>query len=101
MSGPPLLPVGPGQVYVPPDPVIEATLVTSTCIPEIVPTAFDPQGYVIYSTGPAAATPAIGSQPLGQFVSPPLGPGSLPVLHFSIPTDGALEAQYQCLMELA
>ena len=101
VSGPPLLPVGPGQVYAPPDLVIEATLVTSTHIPETVPTSFDSQGHIIYGTGPTAMTPAIGSQPLGQFESPPLGSGSPLVLHFSIPTDRAPEAQYQRLMELA
>ena len=33
VSGGPLRPVGPGQVYAPPDPIIKAALVTSVVIP--------------------------------------------------------------------
>ena len=100
VSGGPLRLVGLGQVYAPLDLIIEATLMTSTCILETVPTASDPQGHIIYGTGPAMATIFVGSHPFGQSMSPPLGSGPSPILQFSIPTDGAPEAQYQCLMEL-
>ena len=73
---------------------------TTTCIPETVPTATDPQGHIIYGTGPAVATTSLGSLPLGQSVSSPLGSGPLPALHLSIPTDGPPEVRYQRLMEL-
>ena len=88
VSGGPLRPAGPGQVYAPPDPVIKATLVTSTRILKTVPTASDPKGHIIYDTSPAVATISVRSLPLGQSVSSPLGSGPPPVLHLSIPTDG-------------
>ena len=83
-----------GQAYAPPDPITEATLVTTTRIPETVPTATDPQGYVTFDTPSAAATSAIGSQPFGQSMSLPLGSGPPLALHFSIHTDGPIEVQY-------
>ena len=115
-SAPPVIsltssvPVSPPQAQLPPlysvrqwqapDPVIESILVTATRAPEAPLSALS-QGHVPLDTPAAAATPAIGSQPHGQSVSPPLRSGSPTMLHFSIPTDGAPEAQYQRLMELA
>ena len=90
-----------GQAYAPPDPVTEATLVTTTRILEAVLTTTDPQGYIIYGTSSVAATSSVGSLPFGQSVSLPLRSDPSPALHFSIPTDGPPEVQYQCLMELA
>ena len=97
------VPVPPPQVQLPPlysmgqwqasNPVTESTLVTATRAPEASVSPLS-QGHVPLDTLVAAATPAIGSQPLARPVSPPLGSGSPPVLHFRIPTDGALEAQY-------
>ena len=43
VSGGPLRFVGPGQVYAPPDPINDATLVIATRFPEIAPTASDPR----------------------------------------------------------
>ena len=74
---------------------------TTTRIPETIPTATDPQGYIIYGTGPTAVTSSVGSLPLRQSVSSPLGSSPLPAMHFSIPTDRPPEVQYQHLMELA
>ena len=59
--GTPLHLAGLGQAYAPPDPVTKATLVTTTRIPETVPTATDLQGYVTFYTPPTAVTSAIGS----------------------------------------
>ena len=94
---PPLYPVGQWQ---PTDSVTESILVTATRASEAQLSPLS-QGHVPFGTFAAAATPAIGSHPLGQSVSPPLGFGPLPVLHFNIPTNEAPEAQYQRLMELA
>ena len=99
--GAPLHPAGLGQAYAPLDPIIEATLVTTTRIPETVSTATDPQGYIIYGTNSAATTSSIGSLPFGQSMSLPIGYDPSPAFHFSIPTDGPPEMQYQRLMELA
>ena len=46
--GTPLHFAGHWQTYAPPDPVTESILMTTTHVPEIEPTAIDPQGYVIY-----------------------------------------------------
>ena len=95
---PPLLyPMGQWQ---PLDSVTKSILVTATRALEAPPSPLS-QGHVLFGTLAATVTPAKGSHPLGQSVSPPLRSGPMLVLHFSIPTDGAPEAQYQCLMELA
>ena len=70
---------------------------TTTRVPE-VPLTPPSQGYVTFDApSTAAATLAIGLQPSGQSV--PLGSGPPPALHFSVPTKGTLEEQYQHLME--
>ena len=74
---------------------------TTTRILETVLTAIDPLGYIIYGIGSAAATSSVGSLPLGQSVSLPLGSDPSPALHFNIPIDGPPKVQYQRLMELA
>ena len=101
VSGTPLHLARLGQAYAPPDPVIEATLVTTTRIPETVPIGTDPQGYIIYGTSSATATSTVGSLLPGQFVSLPLGSGPSPTLHLSIPIDRPLDVRYQHLMKLA
>ena len=73
---------------------------TATCAPEAPLTPLS-QGYVTFDTPFAAATLAIGSLPSEQFVSLPLGSDPSPALHFSIPTNGPPDVQYQRLKELA
>ena len=75
------VPVPPPQVQLPPlysmgqwqapDPVTESILVTATRAPE-APLSPLSRGHVPFDTLAAAATPAIGSLPLGQSVSCPL-----------------------------
>ena len=95
---PPLYSVGWWQT--PLDPVIESILVSATRIPEGPLTPLS-QGYVAFDTHPAAATSTLGPLPPGQSVSWPLDSGPPPVLHFSVPTNGSPQAQYQQLMEAA
>ena len=101
VPGTPLHSVGHWQTYVHSDPVTEFILMTTTRVPETAPLTPLSQGYVIYDTYSAAATSTVGSLPLGQSVSLPLGSGPLPTLHFSIPTDEPPDVQYQHMMELA
>ena len=60
------------------------------------------QGSDILSTHSTESSSTVGSLPFGQSVSQPLvvSDSSL-VLHFSLPTDGTLDEQYQCMMAMA
>ena len=89
---PPLYSVGQWQTL--PDPVAESILVSATCVPEAPLTPLS-QCYFTFDTHPTTATSALGPPPPGQFVSQLLDSGPPSVLHFSVPTNGSLEAQYQ------
>ena len=78
------------QTYAPLGSVTESILVTTTRIPKAPLTPLS-RGYVVIDAPSLAATLAIGFQPLEFCPSP--------VLHFSVPTDGSPELQYQHLME--
>ena len=60
------------------------------------------QGSNILGTHSDESSSAVGSLPIGQSVSqPPVVSDSSPILHFSLPTDGTPDEQYQCMMKMA
>ena len=74
---------------------------TVTHVPE-TPLAPPSQGYIILDAPSATAvTLAVGPLSPGQSVCMPFASHPSPALHFSVPADEMLEAQYQHLMELA
>ena len=74
---------------------------TATRVPETLQTASPSQGFVTFDTLSAVASSVIGSLPSRQSMSLPLASIPSLTLHFSLPTDGTPDAQYQNLLELA
>ena len=60
------------------------------------------QGFATSDTHSAESSLVVGSLPFRQSVSQPLlAFDPSPVLHFSLPTDGTPDEQYQNIMEMA
>ena len=82
-------------------PVTESVSVTATRALGFQFTALLAQGFDTFSTHSVESSSVVGSLPFGQSVSqPPLATDPSPVLHFSLPTDGTPDEQYQCVIEL-
>ena len=75
---------------------------TATRAPGFQFTAPLTQGFDTFGIHSTESSSIVGSLPLGQSVSQPLlASGPSPVLHFSLPTDGTPDKQYQHMMEMA
>ena len=82
--------------------VTESVSVTATRAPDFQLTAPLTQGFDTFGTHSAESSSVVGSFPFGQSMSQPLltsGPSR--ILHFSLPTDGTPDEQYQNMMEMA